>query len=197
MAPPSPSRRREVRSRSCSPGAKDVALRRAARYGDGWIGYLLDPDGFARRRSFLSDRRDELRLASEPFTTGMLLPVHVDSASNGAQVRAAARLGGVDPEGHFVPRATVRGRLGRTGGRATSPVLGGGLHRAHARADRPGRGLSRPGRPAGREGAPRDSLVCMTRVLRPVRSDARPRSANPDYEKSMTPRMFLPACMSS
>jgi len=30
-------------------GWKDVALRRAARMGDGWFGYLLAPDSFARR----------------------------------------------------------------------------------------------------------------------------------------------------
>ena len=95
-------------------GWKDVALRRAARYGDGWIGYLLDPDGFARRRSFLSDCRDELRLASEPFTTGMLLPVHVDTASNGAPVRAASAWAALTQKDNSFPeRLFVAGSVGQ------------------------------------------------------------------------------------
>jgi alkanesulfonate monooxygenase SsuD/methylene tetrahydromethanopterin reductase-like flavin-dependent oxidoreductase (luciferase family) len=94
-------------------GRKDVALRRAARYGDGWIGYLLDTEGFARRRSFLSDRRDELRLASEPFTTGMLLPVHVDATSNGARVRAAAAWAALtQKDSPFPERLFVAGSVG-------------------------------------------------------------------------------------
>ncbi len=94
-------------------GWKDVALRRAARYGDGWIGYLLDTDGFARRRSFLSDRRDELHLASEPFTTGMLLPVHVDT-SNGAPVRAAAGWAALTQKDSSLPeRLFVAGSVGQ------------------------------------------------------------------------------------
>ena len=70
-------------------GWKDVALRRAAELGDGWIGYLLAPDSFARRRARLLELRDELGRAHEPFTTGMLLPVAVDDDADGASARAA------------------------------------------------------------------------------------------------------------
>ncbi len=58
-------------------GWKKAALRRAADCGDGWIGYLLAPDSFARRRAFLLDHRARLGRAETPFSTGMLLPVHV------------------------------------------------------------------------------------------------------------------------
>jgi alkanesulfonate monooxygenase SsuD/methylene tetrahydromethanopterin reductase-like flavin-dependent oxidoreductase (luciferase family) len=68
-------------------GWKEVALRRAARIGDGWIGYLLSPESFARRRSFLL----ECGAGQErPFVTGMLLPVHLDPDAEGAKARAGA-----------------------------------------------------------------------------------------------------------
>lgn len=71
-------------------GWKDVSLRRAATYGDGWIGYLLDPDSFARRRNFLLECRAELGRADEPFPTGMLVPVHVARSGNAHAAAAAA-----------------------------------------------------------------------------------------------------------
>jgi len=73
-------------------GWKEVSLRRAAARGDGWIGYLLAPDSFGRRRDFLLGYRAELGRADEPFTTGMLVPVHVDR-SPGASAAAAAAWG--------------------------------------------------------------------------------------------------------
>ena len=60
-------------------GWNDLALRRAARLGDGWIGYLLAPDSFERRRSLLLEHRADLGMPA-PFTTGMLLPVSLDDA---------------------------------------------------------------------------------------------------------------------
>ena len=71
-------------------GWKEVALRRAAAYGDGWIGYLLRPDSFARRRELLLSCRAELGRASEPFPTGMLIPVHVAPGPAAAAAAAAA-----------------------------------------------------------------------------------------------------------
>jgi alkanesulfonate monooxygenase SsuD/methylene tetrahydromethanopterin reductase-like flavin-dependent oxidoreductase (luciferase family) len=46
-------------------GWKEVSLRRAAAYGDGWIGYLLAPDSFSRRRDFLLACRAELGRADQ------------------------------------------------------------------------------------------------------------------------------------
>lgn len=71
-------------------GWKEVSLRRAATYGDGWIGYLLKPDSFSRRREFLLNRRTELGRADKPFPTGMLIPVHVAPRSAGEATATAS-----------------------------------------------------------------------------------------------------------
>lgn len=70
-------------------GWKEVSMRRAAALGEGWIGYLLGPDGFARRRAFLHDCREQLGRSDEPFITGMLVPVHIGEPDR-AHGRAAA-----------------------------------------------------------------------------------------------------------
>jgi alkanesulfonate monooxygenase SsuD/methylene tetrahydromethanopterin reductase-like flavin-dependent oxidoreductase (luciferase family) len=67
-------------------GWKEVALARAARIGDGWIGYLLSPESFARRRALLIDHGAG---AERPFVTGMLLPVLIYEDAEGARARAA------------------------------------------------------------------------------------------------------------
>jgi alkanesulfonate monooxygenase SsuD/methylene tetrahydromethanopterin reductase-like flavin-dependent oxidoreductase (luciferase family) len=71
-------------------GWKERSLRRAATYGDGWIGYLLAPESFARRREFLLDYRVQLGRAEGGFTTGILLPVHVGSDAGEARCQAAS-----------------------------------------------------------------------------------------------------------
>jgi alkanesulfonate monooxygenase SsuD/methylene tetrahydromethanopterin reductase-like flavin-dependent oxidoreductase (luciferase family) len=71
-------------------GWKEASLRRAATYGDGWIGYLLAPDSFGRRRDFLLRHRASLGLAEAPFPTGMLVPVHVTSSASPFAEAAAA-----------------------------------------------------------------------------------------------------------
>jgi alkanesulfonate monooxygenase SsuD/methylene tetrahydromethanopterin reductase-like flavin-dependent oxidoreductase (luciferase family) len=71
-------------------GWKKQSLRRAATHGDGWIGYLLAPESFARRRKFLFDYRAELDRVGEPFVTGMLLPVHIGADAGRARSHAAA-----------------------------------------------------------------------------------------------------------
>jgi alkanesulfonate monooxygenase SsuD/methylene tetrahydromethanopterin reductase-like flavin-dependent oxidoreductase (luciferase family) len=71
-------------------GWKEVSLRRAATYGDGWIGYLLGPDSFRRRRDFLLSCRDETGRAGQSFSTGMLVPVHVTGSADAATAAAAA-----------------------------------------------------------------------------------------------------------
>jgi alkanesulfonate monooxygenase SsuD/methylene tetrahydromethanopterin reductase-like flavin-dependent oxidoreductase (luciferase family) len=71
-------------------GWKEVSLRRAATYGDGWIGYLLKPDSFGRRRDFLLSCRAELGRADQPFPTGMLIGAHVTNTADAAGEAAAA-----------------------------------------------------------------------------------------------------------
>jgi alkanesulfonate monooxygenase SsuD/methylene tetrahydromethanopterin reductase-like flavin-dependent oxidoreductase (luciferase family) len=80
-------------------GWKEVSLKRAAAYGDGWIGYLLAPDSFARRWSLLLGYRAELGRAEEPFAAGMLLPVHSGPEPSRCRSHAAScwgRVTGVD-----------------------------------------------------------------------------------------------------
>jgi alkanesulfonate monooxygenase SsuD/methylene tetrahydromethanopterin reductase-like flavin-dependent oxidoreductase (luciferase family) len=64
-------------------GHSDRAIARAATT-QGWIGYLLSPDSFARRHAKLKN------LNQDPhFATGMLLPCHVEDSSDAA--RSASR----------------------------------------------------------------------------------------------------------
>jgi alkanesulfonate monooxygenase SsuD/methylene tetrahydromethanopterin reductase-like flavin-dependent oxidoreductase (luciferase family) len=92
-------------------GWKEVSLKRAAAYGDGWIGYLLAPDSFARRRSLLLGYRAERGRADEPFAAGMLLPVHSGPEPSGCRSHAAScwgRVTGVDS--HFPEKLFLGGR---------------------------------------------------------------------------------------
>ena len=66
-------------------GRNDAALKRAARIGDGWIGYLLTPQGFAERRAFLVEQRAG---NAAPFSCGMLFHVQPDDRLEGAHQRA-------------------------------------------------------------------------------------------------------------
>lgn len=90
-------------------GWKDVALRRAAAIGDGWIGYLLSPESFARRRARLLERRETC--GGAPFVTGMLLPVHPVAGSGNAHAEAAAAWVRItNSEANFPERLFVAGR---------------------------------------------------------------------------------------
>jgi alkanesulfonate monooxygenase SsuD/methylene tetrahydromethanopterin reductase-like flavin-dependent oxidoreductase (luciferase family) len=71
-------------------GSSDAALRRAVDLGDGWIGYLLGPASFARRHAALERHRADRGRADRPFTTGMLLPVHLTDRADGRATAAAA-----------------------------------------------------------------------------------------------------------
>lgn len=66
-------------------GRDEAALKRAARIGDGWIGYLLSPRGFAEQRAFLVDQRAG---NPAPFSCGMLFHVQPDARIEGAHQRA-------------------------------------------------------------------------------------------------------------
>jgi alkanesulfonate monooxygenase SsuD/methylene tetrahydromethanopterin reductase-like flavin-dependent oxidoreductase (luciferase family) len=56
-------------------GAAPRALRRAGAIGDGWIGYLHTPAGFARRRADLLRSLTAAGRSTAGFATGMVLPV--------------------------------------------------------------------------------------------------------------------------
>ena len=84
-------------------GRKPAALRRAARLGDGWIGYLISPTGLARARQALLEERARLGLEQQAFRTGILLPVRVDERDDGARGRASAIWSGVTANGVAFP----------------------------------------------------------------------------------------------
>jgi len=106
-------------------GSSEAALRRAAGHGDGWMGYLLEPDGFARRRARLDMLRRRGGKVHRPFTLGMLLPVLVTGRATGRADAAAAwnrltSLGRALPERLFIAGspediATDLGRYRRAG----------------------------------------------------------------------------------
>jgi alkanesulfonate monooxygenase SsuD/methylene tetrahydromethanopterin reductase-like flavin-dependent oxidoreductase (luciferase family) len=73
-------------------GAQQVALRRAAELGDGWIGYSHSPEGFARRRSLVLRHRAARGLEPAGFVTGMVLPVHLGARTDSARNITAQRL---------------------------------------------------------------------------------------------------------
>jgi alkanesulfonate monooxygenase SsuD/methylene tetrahydromethanopterin reductase-like flavin-dependent oxidoreductase (luciferase family) len=84
-------------------GRRPAALRRAARLGDGWIGYLISPSGLARARQDLLEERARLGLEPRAFRTGILLPVRVDEHDDGARARASAIWSGVTANGVTFP----------------------------------------------------------------------------------------------
>ena len=140
-------------------GWNEVALRRAARLGDGWIGYLLAPDSFPRRRSMLLECRAEFGLPIARFTTGMLLPVSPDDDVRGAAAPRRERVVASHRERCRRSRPPVR--RGASGGdrRPTPHLLGPGVHRHGAEPGRPGRRLHRAGRGARGRGAPAGSRL--------------------------------------
>jgi alkanesulfonate monooxygenase SsuD/methylene tetrahydromethanopterin reductase-like flavin-dependent oxidoreductase (luciferase family) len=84
-------------------GRRPAALRRAARLGDGWIGYLISPSGLARARQALLAERAHLGLEGQAFRTGILLPVRIDARDDGARGRASAIWSGVTANGVTFP----------------------------------------------------------------------------------------------
>jgi probable F420-dependent oxidoreductase len=73
-------------------GRSEAALRRAARYGDGYVGYLLSPDGFRERFARIRALADE-RGRREPITPALMTFAVVDSDRDAAVQRAGAMLG--------------------------------------------------------------------------------------------------------
>lgn len=57
-------------------GTSDVALRRAARHGDGWLAYQLSAEQCAERVSMLRAEAQALGRDAAVIRTGVLIPVH-------------------------------------------------------------------------------------------------------------------------
>jgi alkanesulfonate monooxygenase SsuD/methylene tetrahydromethanopterin reductase-like flavin-dependent oxidoreductase (luciferase family) len=68
-------------------GRSDAALRRAARLGDGYLGYFLDAEGFRRRMATIRGAREA------PIAGALMAFARVDARREQALERASARLG--------------------------------------------------------------------------------------------------------
>jgi probable F420-dependent oxidoreductase len=73
-------------------GRSDAALRRAAHLADGYIGYLVDADGFRKRMSRIREMRAEER-RDAPFTAALVAFARIGEKRAAAVERTAARLG--------------------------------------------------------------------------------------------------------
>ncbi len=73
-------------------GRSDAALRRAAHLADGYIGYLVDADGFRKRMSRIREMRAGER-RDAPFTAALVAFARIGEKRAAAVERTAARLG--------------------------------------------------------------------------------------------------------
>jgi probable F420-dependent oxidoreductase len=76
-------------------GRSEAALRRAAHLADGYIGYLVDADGFRKRMSRIRELRGEIAdaaLRNAPFTAGLVAFARIGESRDAAVERTASRL---------------------------------------------------------------------------------------------------------
>jgi len=74
-------------------GRSDAALRRTARYGDGYVGYLLSPESFRERFTRIRTLADENGRVGQPITAALMTFAVVDPDRSTALQRAGAILG--------------------------------------------------------------------------------------------------------
>jgi probable F420-dependent oxidoreductase len=74
-------------------GRTDAAVRRTARYGDGYVGYLLSPDGFRERMARIRDAARAAGRGDRPLTAALMTFAVVDENRDAAVARAGAILG--------------------------------------------------------------------------------------------------------
>jgi probable F420-dependent oxidoreductase len=74
-------------------GRSDAALRRTARYGDGYVGYLLSPEGFRERFARIRALADESGRAAQPIAAALMTFAVVNPDRSVALQRAGAILG--------------------------------------------------------------------------------------------------------
>ena len=74
-------------------GRSEAALRRAARYGDGYVGYLLSPDGFQRRYERIRALAAEFGREAQPIVPALMTFALVDADVARARRHAGATLG--------------------------------------------------------------------------------------------------------
>lgn len=74
-------------------GRSDAALRRTARYGDGYVGYLLSPESFRERFARIGALAAACGRSAHPITAALMTFAVVDADRAVAVQRAAAILG--------------------------------------------------------------------------------------------------------
>ena len=74
-------------------GRSEAALRRTARYGDGYVGYLLSPDGVRQRVERIRALAGEFGRGTHPIVTSLMTFALIDADVLAARRRAAATLG--------------------------------------------------------------------------------------------------------
>jgi probable F420-dependent oxidoreductase len=74
-------------------GRSDAALRRAARLGDGYVGYLLSPQGFSERMTRIRELAAAVGRGAAPITAALMTFAVVDEDRTAAVQRAGAILG--------------------------------------------------------------------------------------------------------
>lgn len=74
-------------------GRSEAALRRAARYGDGYVGYLLSPDGVRERWARIRALADACGRGTHPITRALMTFAVVDADRDAAVRQAATMLG--------------------------------------------------------------------------------------------------------
>ena len=74
-------------------GRSDAALRRTARYGDGYVGYMLSPEGFRERVARIRTLAETSGRAAGPITAALMTFAVVDADRTRALEHAGAMLG--------------------------------------------------------------------------------------------------------
>ncbi|HEX2174047.1 MAG TPA: LLM class flavin-dependent oxidoreductase [Dehalococcoidia bacterium] len=74
-------------------GRSDAALRRAARFGDGWLPYLIDPDQYRSGWQGIQAEAREAGRNLDAFTPAHLIFTYLDDDLDAARAMAARRLG--------------------------------------------------------------------------------------------------------
>ena len=139
-------------------GWNEVALRRAARLGDGWIGYLLAPDSFRVGVPCCSSAAPSsgCRRCSPPGCCCRCRPTTTCRGAGDAPPGTRGR-----ESSRTMSRFPTTCSSGTSGGdrRPTPQLLGAGVHRHGAEPGRPGSRFPRAGRGARGRGAPASPCV--------------------------------------